>query len=81
MDYYYAAEKVNCFNPDVMKIASYHRQLGDQINFVTTQDDIYRPYELYYIIKNNSALPHPPLDFFTNKRVRWWGKAYRARIK
>lgn len=81
MDYYYAKEKVNCFNADVMKIASYHKQLGDQINFVTCEDDIFRPYEKYYIIKNNDKLPHPPLEFFTNKRVLWWGKAYRARIK
>ena len=54
LDYYYAKEKVNCFNPDVMKISSYHKQLGDTINFVTTQDDIRRPYDLYYIIKENN---------------------------
>ena len=81
LDYYYAEEKVNCFNPDVMKISSYHKQLGDTINFVTTADDIRRQYDLYYIIKENRKTPNPPLDFFTNSKVRWWGDAYRVRVK
>ena len=81
LDYYHAKEKVNCFNPDVMKISSYHKQLGDTINFVTTQDDIRRPYDLYYIIKENSKTPNPPLDFFTNSKIRWWGNANRVRVK
>ena len=81
LDYFHAEEKVNCFNPDVMKISSYHKQLGDTINFVTTVDDIRRPYDLYYIIKEKDSTPNPPLDFFTNKKVKWWGDAYRARVK
>lgn len=80
LDYYHAKEKVNCFNPDIMKISSYHKQLGDTINFVTTQDDIRRPYDLYYIIKENSKTPNPPLDFFTNRKIKWWGNAYRVRV-
>ena len=81
LDYFHTKEKVNCFNPDVMKISSYHKQLGDTINFVTTVDDIRRPYDLYYIIKENNKTPNPPLDFFTNSKVKWWGNAYRARVK
>ena len=80
LDYYYNENKVNCQNPDVMKISSYHKQLGDKVNFVTTKDDIYRPYELYYIIKEKQKTPLPPVDFFINKRVRWWGKAFKVRI-
>ena len=80
LDYYHTEEKVNCFNPDVMKISSYHKQLGDTINFVTTVDDIRRPYDLYYIIKENNKTPNPPLDFFTNRKIRWWGNAYRVRV-
>lgn len=64
-----------------MKISSYHKQLGDTINFVTTADDIRRQYDLYYIIKENRKTPNPPLDFFTNSKVRWWGDAYRVRVK
>ena len=63
-----------------MKISSYHKQLGDTINFVTTQDDIRRPYDLYYIIKENSKTPNPPLDFFTTRKIRWWGNAYRVKV-
>lgn len=80
LDYYFAKRKVNCFNPDAMKISSYHKQLGDAVNFVITQDDIYRPYDLYYIIKEKSNTPQPPYEFFLNPKVRWWGKAYRARV-
>lgn len=80
LDYYYAAEKRNQFNPDVMKISSYHKQLGDQINFVLKEDDIYRPYDLYYIIKENNKTKNAPFDFYTNSKVRWWGKAYKHKI-
>lgn len=80
LDYYYAKEKVNCFNPDAMKIASYHKQCGDQINFVLKKDDIYRPYDIYYIIKENETTPNAPFEFYTNGAVRWWGKAYKRKI-
>lgn len=80
LDYYHAKRKVNCFNPDVMKISSYHKQLGDSVNFVMKQDDIYRPYDLYYIIKEKTRTPQPPIDFIVNPKVRWWGKAYRTKI-
>ena len=71
MDYYYAAKKRDQFNPDVMKISSYHKQKGDQINFVLKEDDIYRPYDIYYVIKENAKTPNPPVDFFCNPQVKW----------
>jgi hypothetical protein len=71
LDYYYSKEKVNCFNPDVMKISSFHKQSGDRVNFVMQADDIYRPYDIYYIIKENKKVKNPPLEFFTNPNVRW----------
>lgn len=80
LDYYYASKKQNCNNPDVMKISSYHKQKGDQVNFVVKEDDIYRPYDLYYLIKEKQKTPLPPIDFFVNHRVRWWGKAFKLRI-
>lgn len=70
MDYYYAENKTNCFNPDAMKISSYHKQLGDVVNFVEKQDDIYRPYDLYYIIRDKKTTPQPPSSFFLNEKVR-----------
>lgn len=80
LDYYHAKRKVNCFNPDAMKISSYHKQLGDSVNFVTKEDDIYRPYDLYYIIKEKTATPQPPMSFILDRKVRWWGKAYRGKV-
>lgn len=80
LDYYYAKKRVNCFNPDAMKISSYHKQLGDSVVLVETQDDIYRPCDLYYLIKEKTKTPMPPKEFFLNPKVRWWGKAFQRRI-
>ncbi len=80
LDYYYSKTKRNCFNTDAMRISSYHKQLGDEVTFVLTEFDIRRPFDLYYIIKEKQSTPNPPLDFFTNSRVRWWGAANRIRI-
>lgn len=57
-------------NPDAMKISSYHKQRGDIVNFVLKKDDIYRPYDLYYVIKEKQKTPLPPVDFFVNHHVR-----------
>ena len=81
LDYYHASDKTNCFNPDAMKISSYHKQLGDTINFVTKPDDIFRPFDIYYIIREKESTPLPPKEFFLNRRVKWWGKAFKTRAK
>ena len=54
-----------------MRISSYHKQKGDQINFILTQDDIDRPHDLYYIIKEHEETPNPPVRFFLLSSVRW----------
>lgn len=54
-----------------MKISSYHKQLGDKINFVMREVDINRPFDIYYIIKENNKTPNPPFEFFTNNKVKW----------
>lgn len=79
MDYYYAAEKRDMFNPDVMKLSSYHKQKGDYVNFVRISDDIYRPYDIYYIIREDPKTPQPPKEFFLNGKVKWFGQANKAR--
>ena len=81
LDYYHAKDKKNCFNPDAMKISSYHKQMGDKVNFVLTPDDIYRPFDKYYIIKENSKVPNPPMDLILSKKVIWLGKAYFLKQK
>lgn len=80
LDYYYCKDKKDCFNVDAMRISSYHKQKGDQVNFITTEYDIRRPYDLYYIIKEKPTTPNAPLDFYTNSHIRWWGDANRVRI-
>lgn len=80
LDYFFAKKRVNCFNPDIMKISSYHKQSGDIVNFILTEDDISRPYDIIYIVKEKDKTPHPPRHFFFEKNVRWWGKSYRLRI-
>ena len=79
LDFYYAPDKTNLVNPDVQKISSYHKQQGDAVNFVTTPYDINRPYDIYYIIKERTETPNPPLEFLMNPKVRWWGEAYKMR--
>lgn len=76
LDYYFSTQKGEKVNVDVQKISSYHKQKGDSVNFVTTERDIYRPYDIYYIIKENQNTPNPPMEFFINPKVRWWGEAY-----
>lgn len=54
-----------------MKISSYHKQLGDTVNFVTREVDIWRFYDIIYIIKENDETPNPPFQFFTDSKVKW----------
>ena len=52
-----------------MKISSYHKQKGDQVNFITTEYDVNRPYDIIYIVKKSDKLQSPPAKFF-DKRSR-----------
>lgn len=79
MDYYYNRNSKK--KPDVMKLSSYYKQLGDSVNFVLTEDDINRFAEIIYVFKDNKDLPQPPASFFLDPRVRWDGKAYTMRKK
>jgi hypothetical protein len=63
-----------------MRIASYHEQRGDKITFVTSEDDIRRAFDLYYIVKNKHESANPPVDFFLMHNIRWWGDAFYNRI-
>ena len=71
MDFFHAKNRGKITNPDVMKISSYHKQLGDEVNFVTKEDDLNRPYDLMYIIKESSKIENPPTHYFLDKRVKW----------
>lgn len=78
MDYYYNRD--NSPNPDVMRIASYHKQMGDEVNFVLKEEDIFRPYDLYYVVREKNDTPTPPAQFYTDHKVKWWGNAVRPLV-
>lgn len=52
-----------------MRISSYYKQKGDYINFVQQDVDINRPFDLYYISKNNSKTPSPPGNFLLKDNI------------
>lgn len=73
VDYYY---KRSGFNADIMRISSFHKQRGDQVNFILNEYDMNRPYDLIYIFKDDDKLQSPPSKFF-DKRSKVWGKGFR----
>lgn len=81
MDWFYAKDRTNLQNPDAMRISSFHKQSKDIVNFVVNKDDINRPYDICYIIKENTATPAPPARFFMDSKVKWWGDSVRVRVK
>lgn len=81
LDYFDAASRTivapkTYFNTDAMKISGWHKKCGDQVNFVISNDDIYRPYDIYYLIKETKKSSTPPVDFYMNKKVRRTGAAW-----
>lgn len=64
------------FSTIAMKISGWHKQKGDQVNMVSCDDDIYRPYDTYYIIKENKKSANPPKEFFINPKVLRVGAAW-----
>lgn len=81
LDWYYAVNKTNLYNTDAMLISSYHKQLGDQVNFVQTSFDVNRPYNIFYILKENERTPNPPVQFMVNRRIRWLGAACIGKMR
>lgn len=75
LEYYFAINKVNCFNPDAMKISSYHKQKGDQVFLISNEYEINNKYDIIYILKERANTPNPPLKFFLDDKVRWLGRA------
>ena len=75
LDYYYNKKQIN--NVDLMKISSFHKQLGDSVNLFEDEIDTKRPYELIYVSKNNPDIPTPPAHFMKRNDLRLVGKAFR----
>lgn len=69
MDYYY--NRNNDPNPDVMRIASFHKQKGDYVNFILQETEIEYPFDIFYIIRENKDTPLPPARFYGRHGVKW----------
>lgn len=75
LDYYYNKKKIN--NVDLMKISSFHKQLGDSVNLFEDDIDTRRPYELVYVSKNDVNIPTPPVQFMKRNNLRLIGTAFK----
>lgn len=67
LDFYYKKKGINY---ECMKISSYHKQQGHQINFITEKQHITMAYDLMYITKVDEELKNPPIKFLHNDKVR-----------
>jgi len=54
----------------LMKLSSYHKQLGDSVILVENEYDINRPYDIYYICREKKDAPQPPAAFFLDRNIR-----------
>lgn len=79
LDWYYAADKTDKQNADAMRISSFYKQSNYKVVFVTSADyDLKNTdeYRYIFIIKNFVNTPNPPVRFFTNPKVKWYGKGF-----
>ena len=66
------SQKVNPFGFDryiVEKIFKRNNQIIEIKTYYFNQLDYFRK----YIIKENKNTPNPPMEFFANPKVKWWG--------
>lgn len=75
LEYYYAEEHVDCFNPDAMKISSYHKQIGDRVHLMVDERDLNRQYDLIYVIRERDDTPQPPTTWIMRDDIVWMGDA------
>ena len=64
-------------NAELMKISSYHKQIGDSVNLFEDIVDTKRQYELIYIYRDNDELPMPPIQFMNKSNVRLMGNGFK----
>lgn len=78
LDWYYAKDKTDRQNADAMRLSSYYKQSGYKVTFVTSDYDLNNTdeYTYIFIIKNFINTPNPPVRFFTNNKVKWYGRGF-----
>lgn len=74
MDWFYNFR----FEPNykAMKLSSYHKQLGDSINFITEENHINFDYDIIYVLKERSSTPFPPLKILDNQKSKLIGEEF-----
>lgn len=72
---YYKTKKG--FVVDLMKLSSYHKQLGDSVALIETELDLRRRYDLLYIYKANTNLASPPPSMMYSNKVKLMGEGFK----
>lgn len=62
--------------PDAMKVASFHKQSGDNVYFVETADDLLFDYDLIYVFREIKHTKFPPLKILDSSRSRLCGEDF-----
>lgn len=62
--------------PDAMKVASFHKQSGDNVYFVETADDLLFDYDLIYVFREMKHTKFPPLKILDSSRSRLCGEDF-----
>ena len=75
LEYYYAEQHIDCFNPDAMKISGYHKQKGDRVHLLVNERDLNRQYDLIYIIREHDDTPQAPATWLMKDNIVWMGDA------
>ena len=62
--------------PDAMKVASFHKQSGDNVFFVEEANDLLFDYDLIYVFRDMKNTKFPPLKILDSTKSRLCGKEF-----
>lgn len=62
--------------PDAMKVASFHKQSGDNVYFIETIEDLLFDYDLIYVFRIMKNTKFPPLKILDSPKSRLCGKEF-----
>lgn len=63
-------------NPQAMKVASFHVQLGDLVYFVNEEKDLNFDYDLIYVFREKKNTKFPPLKILDSKKSKLCGSEF-----
>lgn len=73
-DYLYKTSEIP--NYKVMKLYSYHKQLGDDITFITEEYQLTGKHDILYLVRELRHTPFPPGDVLDDRRTILMGKEF-----